>query len=164
MLRTAFATALATAIGAALTMGGAAAARPRNTPAPGSLSATLSSARAGARPVAVTLALRTELQCGRLVGGTLVVHLPTPERMPRTVAAAAVLIGGKPSGAVAVAGHTLTVSIPRPHVMMCDSIGPGTITMVLTRAANLGNPKAAGKYPLVVSRGTQQFKATLTIT
>ena len=53
----------------------------------------------------VTLALRTELQCGRLLGGTLVVRLPAQERMPATVAPAAVLVAGKPSGAVAVTGH-----------------------------------------------------------
>jgi hypothetical protein len=46
---------------------------------------------------------------------------------------------------------------------MCDVIGPGTVTMVVTRAANLGNPKNAGKYPLVVLRGNQQFKTLLTI-
>jgi hypothetical protein len=128
-----------------------------------SVTATLSSAHAGARPVVLTLALRTELQCGRLNGGALVVRLPAQERVPATVAATAVLVGGKPSGAVAVAGHTLTVSIPRPRGMMCDVIGPGTVTLVLTRSANLGNPKNPGTYPLVVSRGTQQFKTTLTI-
>jgi hypothetical protein len=128
-----------------------------------SVTATLSSAHAGARPVVLTLAVRTELQCGRLNGGALVVHLPVQERVPATIAAAAVLVGGKPSGAVAVAGHTLTVSIPRPRGMMCDVIGPGTVTLVLTRLANLGNPKNAGTYPLVVSRGTDQFKTTLRI-
>ena len=133
------------------------------TPPLDSLTATLSSAHAGARPVALTLAIRTELQCGRLNGGALVVRLPVQERMPATVAARAVLVGGKPSGAVAVAGHTLTVSIPRPRGMMCDVIGPGTVTLVLTRSANLGNPKHAGTYPLVVARGAQQFKTTLTI-
>jgi hypothetical protein len=111
----------------------------------------------------LTLAVRTELQCGRLNGGELVVRLPVQERLPATVAASAVLVGGKPSGAVAVAGHTLTVSIPRPRGMMCDVIGPGTVTVVLTRAANLGNPKSAGSYPLVVARGADQFKTTLRI-
>ena len=164
MLRTAagLGTALCAVVGSLL-IGGAAAAGTTVTPPLDSVTATLSSARAGARPVVLTLAVRTELQCGRLVGGALVVRLPAQERMPATVAAAAVLVGGKPSGAVAVAGHVLTVSIPRPRGMMCDVIGPGTVTLVLTRSANLGNPKSAGKYPLTVSRGAQQFKTTLTI-
>ena len=98
-------------------------ARP-DIPRSDSVTATLSNAHAGARPVVLTLAIRTELQCGRLVGGALVVRLPAQERVPATVAATAVLIGGKPAGAVAVAGHTLTVSIPRPRGMMCDVIGP----------------------------------------
>jgi hypothetical protein len=156
-------TALCGVGGALLIFGGAAAASTSMNPPLNSVTATLSSAHAGARPVALTLAVRTELQCGRLVGGALVVRLPAQERMPATVAASAALIGGKPSGAVAVAGHVLTVSVPRPRGMMCDAIGPGTVTLVLTRSANLGNPKSAGKYPLTVSRGAQQFKTMLTI-
>jgi hypothetical protein len=31
------------------------------------------------------------------------------------------------------------------------------------RTANLGNPMSAGKYPLVVARGNQEFKTTLAI-
>ena len=105
-----------------------------------------------------------ELQCGRLVGGTLAVRLPAQERVPATVAATAVQVGGKPAGGVTVKGHTLTVAIPHPRGMMCDSIGPGKLTLVLTRTANLGNPMSAGKYPLVVARGNQQFKTMLAIT
>ena len=51
-----------------------------------------------------------------------------------------------------------------PTIVICDVIAPGTVTIVLTRAANLGNPKAAGTYPLIVSRGAQQFKTLLKIT
>jgi hypothetical protein len=157
-----FRTALCATVGALLSFGAAAASTTVNPPMD-SVTVTLSSTHAGARPVVLTLAVRTELQCGRLIGGALVVRLPAQERMPATVAATAVLVGGKPSGAVAVAGHILTVSIPRPRAMMCDVIGPGTVTLVLTRSANLGNPKNAGTYPLVVSRGTQQFKTQLKI-
>jgi hypothetical protein len=154
----------AVTVGAALIMGGAAAARPAaDDPGLNSVSATLSSARAGARPVAVTLTMHMELQCGRLIGGALVVRLPAQERVPATVAATAVQVGGKPAGAVAVKGHILTVSVPRPRGMMCDSIGPGKLTLVLTRAANLGNPMSAGKYPLVIARGNEQFKTMLAI-
>jgi hypothetical protein len=158
-----FRSALCAATGALLVLGGAAAANTTVNPPLDSVTVTLSSAHAGVRPVVLTLAIRTELQCGRLIGGALVVRLPAQERLPATVAATAVLVGGKASGAVAVAGHTLTISIPRPHTMMCDVIGPGTVSLVLTRSANLGNPKTAGTYPLVVARGTQQFKTTLRI-
>ena len=103
--------------------------------------------------MALTLALRTELQCGRLVGGALVVRLPAQERMPASVAATAVLVGGKPSGAVTMAGHTLTVVDPTAprHDVRFDR--PGHRHHGSTRSANLGNPKSAGNYPLVVSRG-----------
>ena len=148
---------------AALMLGGAAVAAPRVNPALDSVTATLSNAHAGARPVALTLAVHTELQCGRLVGGALTVRLPAQERVPATVATAAVLVAGKPAAAVAVAGHTVTISILRPHIVMCDVIGPGTVTITLTRAANLGNPKTAGSYPIVVARGNQQFKTQLKI-
>ena len=47
--------------------------------------------------------------------------------------------------------------------MMCDVIGPGTVTLVLTRSANLGNPRGAGSIRSCIARGAQQFKTTLTI-
>ena len=137
--------ACAVTIGAALSTGGAAAAKPSaDNPGLNSVSASLSSARAGARPVAVTLTMRMELQCGRLVGGTLVVRLPAQERVPATVAATAVQVAGKPAGAVTVKGHALTVAIPHPQGVMCDSIGPGKLTLILMRTANLGTPSLPG--------------------
>ena len=145
------------AAGAALVLSGTSAAGPL-----GSLTATLSNAHAGARPVVLALALRTELQCGRLVGGALVVRLPAQERVPARVAATAVLIGGKPAGAVAIAGRTLTVSIPRPPVVMCDVIGrhgqAGLHPLREPRQSAGGGP-----LPLVVSRRADQFKTTLVI-
>jgi hypothetical protein len=161
---------LGAVVGAALVAGStaiagsAATAAPQITPGLDSVTATLSNAHAGARPVAVTLVVHAEMQCGRLFGGALIVRLPSQERVPATVATAAVLVAGKPAGAVAVTGHTLTISLPRPRGVICDVIGPGTATVVLTRTANLGNPKAAGSYPLVVARGAEQFKTQLKIT
>jgi hypothetical protein len=129
----------------------------------GSVGVKLSSEGAGARPIAVTLAVRTELQCGRLVGGTIVARFPAAETVPKVIAKAAVLVGAKPSGGVVVNGHAVTVTVPRPAGVLCDVIGPGTAAVVLTRAANLGNPARAGNYTLAVQRGGNLLKGQFTI-
>ena len=140
---------LVAALAAATTAGALA----QVAPGSGSVTVSLSSSRAGARPVVVTLAVHTELQCGRLTGGTVVIRLPVAERVPAAVPAAAVLVGGKTSGGVAVQGHVLTVTVPRTTGVICDVIGPGTVQVVLGRAAGLGNPPQAGTYSLSVARG-----------
>ena len=47
---------------------------------------------------------------------------------------------------------------------MCDAIGPGTLTVSFTRAARLGNPKAAGSYVLRATHGSDRFVGRLAIT
>jgi hypothetical protein len=42
-------------------------------------------------------------------------------------------------------------------------IAPGTITVKFTRAANLGNPRTAGRYTLRASIGSRDFTAPVTI-
>ena len=130
---------------------------------PHSLSVTLSNNRVGARPIVMTLALQTELQCGHLFGGTLVVRLPAGERVPKAIPAKAVLISGLPSRGVSVSGHELTVQVPRPTGVMCAVLGPGTAKIVLTRAAGLGNPARAGSYRVSLTRAGDQLQARFTI-
>jgi len=130
---------------------------------PHSLSVALSNDHAGARPVVVTLALRTELQCGHLFGGTLVVRLPAAERVPTTIAARAVVVGGLPSRGVAVDGHVLTVQVPQPVGVMCAVLGPGTAKIVLTSAAGLGNPPRAGTYRVSLTRAGEHLQAHFTV-
>lgn len=148
--------------GAALVLGtGVAAGQPARVQ--DSVAVTLSTTRAGARSVTVTVSLRTELQCGRLVGGSLVLGLPAEEQVPRTIAAAAVRVGRQASGAVSVRGHALTVTVPRATGVLCDVIGPGRVDVVLTRTANVGNPGRRARYAITVRRGQLLLKATFTI-
>jgi len=153
----------ALASAAALALAGGAAGALRTGPGDDWVSATLSSARAGARPVTLKLSIHTALQCGRLVGGALVIRLPAQELVPKAVPARAVLVGGSTSGGVVVSGHTLTVAIPRPSGVLCDVIAPGTVVVRLTRAANLGNPARAGSYPLIVQRGRLLLRTRFTV-
>jgi hypothetical protein len=129
--------------------------------APG-LTATLSSRQAGARPVALTLAFDGTLLCGRPRGATAVT-LPAAADVPAAVPASTVTINGRLAGRVAVTGSTLTV-LPAPTKgMTCFSIREGTVRVSFSRTAGLGNPAVAGTYPVVVHRGHQALRGTLTI-
>jgi hypothetical protein len=131
--------------------------------APSPLSVRLSSTRAGARPVVLKLTVRTELQCGRLVGGTVAVRLPRGAHVPRSISRSAALIGGKPAAGVAIAGRTLTIAVPQPRGVICTVIGPGRAVVTLTRAAGLGNPARAGRYLYAVERRGVVLRTHVTI-
>jgi hypothetical protein len=148
---------------AALVAALAAVVHPSGGSFPPSLAVTLSNDRAGARPVVVALALHTELQCGHLFGGTVVVRLPAAERVPTAVPVRSVLIAGAPSRGVSVADHALTVQVPRPTGVMCAVLGPGTAKIVLTRAVGLGNPIRAGSYRISLTRAGAQVQARFTV-
>jgi hypothetical protein len=117
----------------------------------------LSSNAAGAKPVSATISPRTELQCGRLVGGSLVVTFPRQMRVPRTIGPASVLVGTRAAHSVTVAGRVVTVAVPVPRGVICDSITVGVAKITFSRAAGLGNPKAPGAYSLTVRRGSDTF-------
>jgi hypothetical protein len=125
---------------------------------PATATLTLSSNAAGAKPVVATIVLReTELQCGRLVGGSLVVTFPRAMCVPRTIGAASVLVGTKAARSVTVAGRVVTVGVPVPRGVLCDSIAIGVVKIAFARAAGLGNPKAPGAYLFTVRRGSETF-------
>jgi hypothetical protein len=84
-------------------------------------------------------------------------------RVPRTVPARAVLIGNEHARTVQVTKHTLAVALPRPQGVTCQSITFGAATIVLTKAAKLGNPAKAGRYPFVVVHDGLKLTTTLTI-
>jgi hypothetical protein len=114
----------------------------------------LSSEKAGARPVSATITIReAELQCGRLVGGSLVVTFPRQMRVPRAIGAASVLVGTKAARSVTVSGRVVTVAVPVPRGVICDSITIGVAKLTFTRAAGLGNPKSPGAYLFRLRRG-----------
>jgi hypothetical protein len=111
----------------------------------GSLVARAAPSERGARPAALRLVLRTELQCGRLGGGSIVVVLPAAERMPAALHDGDVLVNGKALTA-SLRGHVVSIGLPKTSGTTCDVIGPGTVSVVFTKAAGLGNPVAAGMY------------------
>jgi hypothetical protein len=111
----------------------------------GSLVAQAVPAQHGVRPAALRLTFRTELQCGRLGGGPIVVVFPAAERMPMSLHAGDVRVNGAALDA-SVTGHVVAIALPKTTGLTCDVIGPGTLSIVFTKAAGLGNPEAAGTY------------------
>lgn len=128
-------------------------------------SARLSSTKAGARPVALTVKVRYEMICGYPGQGRAIVELPRAAFVPTRMRASAVLVNGESSPSVDVAGHDVSIALPpRPKgVVSCMIVGPGTLTMTLTRTAGLGNPKAPGTYVVRVRRDTTSFRADVAI-
>ncbi len=118
---------------------------------------------AGAQPTALTLTLRFLMTCGRPGAGPIVVSLPAAEKVPRAIARSDVLVGGKPPLTARISGHTVTLTLPRSQGVTCLVIAPGTLTILFTRAAGLGNPSVAGTYPLPVRVGLRILVARLTV-
>jgi hypothetical protein len=130
--------------------------------APGA-SLRLSSSHAGARPVVVRLTLRYEMQCGYPGSGFLTVGLPPQERLPSSFAAASALLDDKRARA-SLAGKTIRVALPARPDVLCDVIGPGVLRLVLTKAADLGDPERAGTYSVFTRAGSHVFHTTFQIT
>jgi hypothetical protein len=83
--------------------------------------------------------------------------------VPKTVARTAVWIDDVRPESVNISNHTLTLQPVASHGT-CTVIAPGTIKLKFTRAANLGNPRTAGRYTVRASIGTQDFSARVRIT
>jgi len=149
--------------GAALATGAAAVAAPPGAEGSDWASASLSSSHAGARPVALVVSLHTELQCGRLRGGAVAITFPAAMKLPKTVSASAVAVQGKRPAGVTLSGRTLSISPAPPVGVMCNVIAPGVAKILVSKAAQLGNPASAGTYALGVRYGTETLRATLTI-
>lgn len=128
-----------------------------------SSSMTLSSLATGTRPVALTLTLQYEMQCGYPGPGPVVVTLPRGEAVPVTLAASAVLVDGHHATSVSLSGRAVSVGLaPEPQIM-CDVIGPGRLVIAFTRSAGLGNPMHKGSYAVLATRGSASFSARFTI-
>lgn len=150
-------------IGAALVIGAAIpAATPSERPGVDSVTVSLSNANAGVRPVALTVKLRTELQCGRLTG-PVTIGLPAGAVVPRTIRASTVLFGRREASNVSVAGHAVTVTAPLPAGPICLVLATGTATIALTRAAGIGNPSSPGRYAVTVRYRGEKLVATMRI-
>jgi hypothetical protein len=74
-----------------------------------------------------------------------------------------VLVDARPAVAAAIAGHTLRIGLAPPPQVMCDEIGPGELTIELTRAAGLGNPAVAGTYAVTATVAGAAFAARFTL-
>jgi hypothetical protein len=116
----------------------------------------------GARPVLITLETHYEMQCGWPGPGVLVVRFPAGMTWPATLAQGSVIVNGKPGtprSAAALHGgaHAVSVSLPKRPQIMCDAIGPGTLTVTFTRGARIGLPQAAGSYVVRAAHGTERF-------
>jgi hypothetical protein len=129
----------------------------------GSATAVASPSTSGERPAALTLKLRYEMTCGQPGVGPVVVVLPATMLAPATIARAAVLVRGRPAPSLTVKGHVITIGLPRPPLVICQSIGLGTLTVAFTRAARLGNPMAPGAYTVRARVAGRTFTAALTI-
>jgi len=110
----------------------------------------LSSAKAGADDVAVTVRLQTLLRCGRPTGGAIVVSLPRSAQVPRTIASKSVRVNGKAPSKVSVSATTVTVGLPAVQGVTCDSMTDGVVQVVFAPTAALGNPAHAGSYTIAV--------------
>ena len=126
-------------------------------------SVSLSSNRAGASDVVVTLHLTYEMQCGWPGPGPLVVTFPAAERLPARVIAAHVLLNGRAAPQVTRSDRSVSVAVPARTGMTCMVIGPGKVTIEFTRAAGLGNPRKRGVYPVSVQRGKLVLRTSFRI-
>jgi len=133
-----------------------------NPQAPGA-TVSLSSTKAGAHAVRLAIKLPAVLQCGYPRGGAVVVTLPQASTVPHAIGRAAVKVNGKLAGSVAVVRRSVTVAMPRPAGMLCDSITDGTMLIAIGAGAKLGNPPKAGTYKITIKRGPAAYAAPITI-
>jgi len=130
---------------------------------PQSATASLSSARVGARPVALTIELDYDMQCGYPGPGPVVIELPATEHVPAALTRSQVLLDGHPAVSVAISGHRVEVGLASQPRIICDEIGPGRLTILFSSAAGLGNPSRPGSYTIAVTRATTALSARFTI-
>jgi hypothetical protein len=137
-------------LAAALVLAAPAQAAPRD-----SATASVTPARAG-HVATLVVKLHTELQCGALHPGRGVLRLPRGMSMP---ANPVVKLDQTATANVAVAGHTLSFTIPHRGGMTCMSIAPGTVTLTV---AGVRNP-AAGRYTVSATANGRTFAATFAV-
>jgi hypothetical protein len=130
---------------------------------PATASVTLSTSQAGAHGVRITLQLRYEMQCGHPGPGPLVITFPSTERLPSQLAAGSVLVDGHPATRAERSGRVVSVALPVEHGPLCDVIAPGTLKIVFTPAAGIGNPTVAGTYSLTAHTPRVSGRASMTI-
>lgn len=129
--------------------------------APSTLVASALPATHGAR-AALTLQATFEVQCGRVT--QLTVSLPAAMGVQTPIAPGTVTVNGLHPASIRTSSHVAQVTMPPPHGVMCDSIGPARITVRFTRAAGLVTPKRPGSYAVSLRMRTQTAAGRLKIT
>ena len=115
----------------------------------------------GARAV-LTLQATFEVQCGRVT--QLTVSLPSAMGVQAPIAPGSVAVNGLHPASIRTSSHLVQVTMPPPHGVMCDSIGPARITVRFTRAAGLVNPTRPGSYAVSLRMRAQTAAGRLKIT
>jgi hypothetical protein len=129
---------------------------------PASMTVTASPGTARARAIRLELTLRYVMQCDYPGGGPLVVTFPSALKLPRRFAAEAVRLAGKPVAAT-VGRRQVAVRVPPHGGVLCDLMGPGSLTLTFTRAARLANPPRSGSYHFTATHAHRVFRATLAV-
>jgi len=117
---------------------------------------------AHAHGIRLTLMLRYVMQCGYPGAGPLVVTFPRALKLPPQFPTGAVQLAGK-SVVASVKGRHVTVKVAPHKGLMCDVMGPGSLTLAFTRAAGLANPAHPGSYRFSATHGKRGFTAKLAI-
>ena len=128
----------------------------------GSMTVSASPHAAGAHGVRLKVTLHYEMQCGYPGKGPLVVTFPSAMKLPTQFAAGSILLAGSPVSAT-VDGRQVTVIVPPHKGVLCNAVGPGSLTLAFTHAAKLENPKQAGAYSLRATHSRRTFTAKLRV-
>jgi hypothetical protein len=116
-------------------------------------------ATAGSR-TALTVTLHYPMTCGQPGRGPVVVTLPTA---PRSLQRTDVLVAGKAPPSLGFLGRRVTIGLPKPPEVICQSIAQGTLRIRFTAAAGITNPARAGSYPVTARIGNRTFRPRLAI-
>ena len=117
---------------------------------------------AGAHRVRLAVTLRYRMQCGYAGAGPLVVKFPSALKLPRQFASGTVKLAGK-AVAASTKGQNVTVTVPPHKGVLCSMLGPGSVTLLFTRAAKLTNPAQAGSYWFTATHAKHSFRAKLPV-
>jgi hypothetical protein len=100
------------------------------------------------------------MTCGQPGRGPVVVTLPTAPRKPTRTT---VLVAGKAPPSVGFFGRTVTIGLPKPPEVICQSITEGTLRIRFTVAAGFSNPARAGRYRITARISNRTFTPRLAI-
>ena len=105
---------------------------------------------------ALTVTLHYPMTCGQPGRGPVVVTLPTAvTRLLATHRPSS--SPGKTPPSLGFFGRTVTIGLPKPPDIICQSIAQGTLRVRFTAAAGLTNPARAGSYTVTARIGNRTF-------